>query len=89
MNTIAAKNNKLGTDPIPGLLFRMALPSVLAQLVNLLYNMVDRAFVGHIETVGPLALAGLGIVLPVTMIIAAFSQLFGMGGAPRSAISMG
>ena len=57
MNSIASKNNKLGTEPIPSLLFRMALPSVLAQLVNLLYNMVDRAFVGHIDTVGPMALA--------------------------------
>lgn len=89
MDTIAAKNNKLGIEPIPGLLFRMALPSVLAQLVNLLYNMVDRAFVGHIETVGPLALAGLGIVLPVTMIVTAFAHLIGMGGAPRAAIAMG
>ena len=89
MNSIASKNNKLGTEPIPSLLFRMALPSVLAQLVNLLYNMVDRAFVGHIDTVGPMALAGLGIVLPVTMMITAFSQLIGMGGAPRAAIAMG
>lgn len=89
MNSIASKNNKLGTEPIPSLLFRMALPSVLAQLVNLLYNMVDRTFVGHIDTVGPMALAGLGIVLPVTMMITAFSQLIGMGGAPRAAIAMG
>lgn len=87
--SIAEKNNKLGIEPIPGLLFRMALPSVLAQLVNLLYNMVDRAFVGHIPGTGPMALAGLGIVLPVTMILSAFAQLIGMGGAPRAAIAMG
>ena len=89
MDTIAKKNNKLGTEPIRQLLLRMALPSVLAQLVNLLYNMVDRAFVGHIADVGSLALAGLGIVLPVTMIATAFSQLVGGGGAPRAAIAMG
>ena len=89
MNTLATKNNRLGTEPIPSLLMKMALPSVLAQLINLLYNMVDRAFVGHIEGVGPLALAGLGIVLPVTMIATAFAQLIGGGGAPRAAIAMG
>ena len=89
MEKTAIKNNKLGTQPVPGLLFRMALPTVLAQLVNLLYNMVDRAFVGHIEGIGPMALAGLGIVLPITMIVAAFAQLIGMGGAPRAAICMG
>lgn len=89
MDTTLTKNNKLGTEPIPGLLFRMAMPSVFAQLVNLIYNMVDRAFVGHIETVGSLALAALGIVLPVTMIVMAFAQLIGMGGAPRAAIAMG
>ena len=63
MNAADTSQNKLGVEPIPGLLFRMALPTVLAQLVNLLYNMVDRAFVGHIAGEGPLALAGLGIVL--------------------------
>ena len=89
MDSNVTKRNKLGIDPVPGLLFRMALPTVLAQLVNLLYNMVDRAFVGHIADVGPLALAGLGIVLPVTMIVMAFAQLIGMGGAPRAAIAMG
>lgn len=89
MDTTTVTQNKLGIDPIPGLLFRMALPTVLAQLVNLLYNMVDRAFVGHIAGDGPLALAGLGIVLPVTMIITAFAQLIGNGGAPRAAIAMG
>lgn len=89
MSITATKNNKLGTEPIPGLLFRMALPSVLAQVVNLLYNMVDRAFVGHIAGTGSLALAGLGIVLPITMIVTAFAQLIGAGGAPRAAIAMG
>lgn len=89
MNETVIKKNKLGTDPIPNLLFRMALPTVLAQLVNLLYNMVDRAFVGHIAGTGPMALAGLGIVLPITMIVSAFAQLIGMGGAPRAAIAMG
>ena len=89
MNAADTSQNKLGVEPIPGLLFRMALPTVLAQLVNLLYNMVDRAFVGHIAGEGPLALAGLGIVLPITLIVSAFAQLIGMGGAPRAAICMG
>ena len=89
MKNTAVKDNRLGIEPVPKLLFRMAMPSVLAQLVNLLYNMVDRAFVGHIPVTGPMALAGLGIVFPITLMVAAFASLIGMSGAPRSAIAMG
>ena len=82
-------DNRLGTVPIRRLLFQMAVPTVLAQLVNLLYNIVDRMYVGRIEGSGSLALAGLGVTFPITILIAGFSALVGMGGAPRAAIAMG
>lgn len=75
--------------PVGKLLFSLALPTVLAQLINVLYNIVDRMYVGRMEGVGSLALAGLGISFPIIILIAGFSALIGMGGAPRAAISMG
>lgn len=83
------EKNKMETMPIGKLLFTMAVPTVLAQLVNLLYNIVDRIYVGKIEGEGKLALAGLGITFPIIMLVAAFASLIGMGGAPRAAILMG
>ena len=68
---------------------RFAVPSILAQIVNLLYNIVDRIFVGRIPDIGPLALAGLGVSFPIILIISAFSFLAGMGGAPLASIAMG
>ena len=80
---------KLGTAPVGKLLFELALPAIAAQIVNLLYNVVDRIYIGHIPEVGAAALTGLGIAFPIIILIAAFSALFGFGGAPRAAIEMG
>ncbi|MEG2396583.1 MAG: MATE family efflux transporter, partial [Oscillospiraceae bacterium] len=83
------KNHKLELMPIKKLFFEMAIPTLLAQLVSLLYNVVDRMYVGRIEGSGSLALAGLGVSFPIILLISAFSGLIGMGGAPRAAIAMG
>ena len=85
------QNNKdfLGTAPIGRLLFKLALPTVVAQLVNMLYNIVDRIYIGHIEGYGDLALTGVGVCMPIIMIVSAFAALVGSGGAPRASISMG
>lgn len=84
-------NNKefLGTAPIGGLLFKLALPTVTAQLINMLYNIVDRIFIGHIEEIGDLALTGVGVCMPIIMIVSAFAALVSSGGAPRASIAMG
>lgn len=79
----------LGTAPIGQLLFKLALPTVVAQLVNMLYNIVDRIYIGHIEGYGDLALTGVGVCMPIIMIVSAFAALVGSGGAPRASISMG
>lgn len=79
----------LGTAPIGRLLFKLALPTVVAQLVNMLYNVVDRIYIGHIEGYGDLALTGVGVCMPIIMIVSAFAALVGSGGAPRASISMG
>ncbi|QNM06740.1 MATE family efflux transporter [Qiania dongpingensis] len=84
-----SKNSPLETAPLGKLLFSLALPTVFAQIVNLLYNMVDRIFVGRIPGTGSLALAGLGVSFPIIILISAFAALIGMGGAPRAAIMMG
>lgn len=83
------EKNKLGEGSVGKLLFRLALPAIVAQMVNLLYNMVDRIYIGHIPETGDLALTGLGLCFPVLMIITAFAQLIGGGGAPLVAIHMG
>lgn len=83
------EKSRLGTAPLRGLIFSMALPTVAAQLVNLLYNIVDRIYVGHIPGEGTMALAGLGITFPVLILITAFSNLVGMGGSNRASIAMG
>ena len=84
-------NNKdfLGTQPIGRLLLKLALPTVAAQLINMLYNIVDRMYIGHIKDVGALALTGVGVCMPLIMIISAFAALVGNGGAPRAFIYMG
>lgn len=79
--------NDLGRDPIGSLLARLAGPAILAQLINALYNLVDRVYIG--QGVGDLALTALGVTFPILMIISAFSAFVGMGGAPRVAIKMG
>ena len=83
------EQNKLAVMPVGKLLLSLAVPAIAAQIVNLLYNMVDRIYIGHIPGVGSLALTGLGVTLPVITLIAAFAALVGFGGAPRAAIAMG
>ena len=84
-------NNKefLGTAPVGGLLFKLALPTLTAQVINMLYNIVDRIFIGRIPEVGDLALTGVGVCLPIIMVVSAFAALVGAGGAPRASIAMG
>lgn len=82
-------NEQLGKEPVIKLLFRLSVPTLMAQLVNLLYNVVDRIYVGRIPGIGPLALAGLGVTFPIILLVSAVAMLFGMGGAPRASIAMG
>lgn len=79
----------LGRDKIGSLLFKLALPAILAQIINLLYNLVDRMYIGHIPNVGPDALTGVGVTMPLIMAVSAFAALVSMGGAPRASIMMG
>ena len=85
----AKRENDLGRDPIGKLLLRLAVPTVTAQLVNALYNIVDRMYIGHIQGVGDLALTGLGVCFPVIMFVSALSALVGMGGGSRAVVRMG
>ena len=85
----SSADQRLGTAPLTPLIFKLALPTALAQLVNMLYNIVDRIYVGHIPETGSLALAGLGVTYPIIVLITAFSNLIGMGGAPRASVAMG
>ena len=86
---MAEKENKLGTAPVGKLLTSLAIPCIAAQVVNLLYNIVDRIYIGRIPEIGAAALTGVGVTFPIIMIISAFSALVGMGGAPRASIKMG
>lgn len=86
---MADKKEMLGKAPIGGLLLKLALPTVVAQLVNMLYNIVDRIYIGHIPDVGDLALTGVGVTMPVILIVSAFAALVSSGGAPRASIFMG
>lgn len=79
----------LGTEPVGKLLLKLAVPTVVAQLVNMLYNIVDRIYIGHMPDDGSLALTGVGVCLPLIMIISAFAALISSGGAPRASIAMG
>ena len=81
--------NFLGTDPIGKLLLKLSIPTVIAQLINMLYNIVDRIYIGHIPGNGSLALTGVGVCMPIIMIVSAFAALVSSGGAPRASISMG
>ncbi len=84
-----SKDVDLGKDPIRHLLWVLALPAITSQVVNALYNMVDRMYIGHIPEIGATALTGMGICFPIIMIVSATSFLFGVGGAPRAGIFMG
>ncbi len=79
----------MGSGSIPKLLAQLAIPAVVAQVVNLLYNIVDRIYIGHMAEIGAVALTGVGLFTPILMLINAFAMLAGSGGAPRAAISMG
>ena len=81
--------NFLGTEPIGKLLLKLSIPTVIAQLINMLYNIVDRIYIGHIPGEGSLALTGVGVCMPIIMVVSAFAALASSGGAPRASISMG
>lgn len=83
------KEADLGNDPVGRLLFTLAAPAITSQVVNALYNVVDRMYIGHIPGEGAAALTGLGVCFPLIMLISAFANLIGMGGAPRASIMMG
>lgn len=81
--------NELGTKPIKNLLWKLAVPAITAQVVNVLYNIVDRIYIGHIPVTGKLSLTGVGVCMPLIMLISAFAMLAGMGGAPHASIMLG
>lgn len=83
------KNDFLGTEPIGKLLWKLSVPAIMAQLINLLYNLVDRVYIGHIPETGALALTGVGVCMPIIMIVSAFSAFVSNGSAPRASIAMG
>ena len=83
------QENELGVQPIKKLLWKLAVPAITAQIVNVLYNVVDRIYIGHIPKTGKLSLTGIGVCMPLIMLISAFAMLAGMGGAPRASIMLG
>ena len=83
------KKEFLATEPIGKLLFRLSIPTVVAQLINMLYNIVDRIYIGHMPGEGSLALTGVGVCMPIIMLVSAFAALVSSGGAPRASIFMG
>ena len=88
-NTKQDNKEMLGTAPVGKLLLKLAIPTIAAQLINMLYNLVDRVYIGHIPEIGALALTGLGVCMPILLIVSAFAALVGAGGAPRASIFMG
>ena len=83
------REQKLGTENLPRLMASLAIPSVIAQLINVLYNIIDRMYIGHIPGSGPVALTGVGLTFPIITLISAFSAFIGAGGAPLASISLG
>ena len=83
------KQQDMGTGDVKKLLLQLMIPAVVAQVVNLLYNIVDRIYIGHIPGIGAAALTGVGLFTPILMLLNAFAMLIGSGGAPRTAIAMG
>ena len=82
-------SNVLGTAPIGRLMLKLAVPAVAAQFINMLYNIVDRIYIGHIPEVGDLALTGVGVTFPIITLVSAFAAFAGQGGAPLAAIQLG
>lgn len=89
MSIMQKSNDFLATEPIGRLLTRLAIPTVAAQLINMLYNIVDRIYIGHMPNNGDLALTGVGICMPIILVVSAFAALISMGGSPRASIDMG
>ena len=85
----AKDTEQLGTMSVGRLLAKLSVPAITAQLINMLYNMVDRMYIGHMEGTGKLALTGMGICMPLILVISAFAALVGYGGSPRASIYMG
>lgn len=83
------QTNRLGTEGVGKLFIKLSIPAITAQLVNMLYNIVDRIYIGNMEGIGDAALTGMGVTFPVLMFISAFAALIGMGGAPRASIKLG
>ena len=88
MNVKTGRDPALGTAPVGKLFWKLALPAIAAQLVNVLYNIVDRIYIGHIPVYGAAALTGVGVTMPAIMIISAFAALVSAGGAPRVSMLM-
>ena len=84
-----SKKEFLGTEPVGKLLFKLAIPTVVAQLINMLYNIVDRIYIGYMPGNGSLALTGIGVCTPLIMLVSRFAALVSSGGAPRASIFMG
>lgn len=85
----SGQDNVLGTANVKTLLRQLAIPAITAQVVNVLYNVVDRMYIGHIPDIGALALTGVGVCMPIIMLITAFAALVSMGSAPRASVLMG
>lgn len=85
---ISKKENELAEIPVRRLFFKLAVPAVTAQVINVTYNMLDRMFIGHIPKIGADALTGVGVTIPVILEISAFAALVSMGGAPRASIAL-
>lgn len=84
-----AQENRLGTADVKSLLKQLAVPAITAQVVNVLYNVVDRMYIGHIPEIGAMALTGVGVCMPLIMLISAFAALVSMGSAPRASVLIG
>lgn len=81
--------NDLGRDPIPSLVLKLAIPTMIAQFVNVLYSIIDRMYIGNIEGIGNLALAGVGICGPIVSLLSSFGTLIGLGGSILMAMKLG
>ena len=86
---MAQAKQDMGSGSVKKLMLQLMIPAVVAQVVNLLYNIVDRIYIGHIEGIGAAALTGVGLFTPILMLLNAFAMLVGAGGAPRTAIALG
>ena len=86
---MAQARQDMGSGSVRKLMLQLMIPAVVAQVVNLLYNIVDRIYIGHIEGIGAAALTGVGLFTPILMLLNAFAMLVGAGGAPRTAIALG